>query len=109
MGKSMSNTAVMEPVTLQQALLFTILTLAIYTMWITAAYADPVGAVVCAAAGFIYGDAGRGLATIGVIMIGIGATLGRVSWGLAVTVGIGMSIIFNAGGIVLLLTGKQGC
>ncbi len=55
-----------------------------------------MGFVLCYVVGFIYGNLGRGLATLAIIIIGVGATLGKVSWGLAITVGIGIAIVFNA-------------
>jgi type IV secretory pathway VirB2 component (pilin) len=73
-----------------------------------AAIATPMGAVLCAVVGFIYGNLGRGLATIAVIIVGAGATLGKVSWGLAVTVAVGISVIFNAGNIVTLIGTNSG-
>lgn len=56
----------------------------------------PMGEVLCDVVGFIYGNLGRGLATIAVIVLGIGALLGKTSWGIAITVSIGISVIFNA-------------
>ena len=62
----------------------------------TPAEDTPMGDVLCAVVGFFYGNLGRGLATLGIIVVGVGALLGKVSWGMAATVGIGISIIFNA-------------
>ena len=71
------------------------------------AHADPeqtaMGNVLCKVVDMVYGNLGRGLATLAVIIIGVGATLGKVSWGLAITVGVGISVIFNAENIVDLL------
>jgi type IV secretory pathway VirB2 component (pilin) len=78
-----------------------------------------MGAVLCDIADWvIYGNLGRGLAVLAVIIIGVGACLGKVSWGLALTIGIGISIVFGAPGIVtaivtsiapLSLVGIAGC
>lgn len=46
------------------------------------------------------GNTGKGLATIAITVIGIGALLGKVSWGMAIIVGIGVDIVFGAAGIV---------
>jgi type IV secretory pathway VirB2 component (pilin) len=69
----------------------------------------PMGMVLCRVVDFMYGNLGRGLATLGIITLGIGALLGKVTWGMALTVGIGISVIFNAEAIVsLLLCGNSG-
>lgn len=69
----------------------------------------PMGIVLCNIVDFIYGNMGRGLATIAIIVVGVGATLGKVSWGLAITVAVGISVIFNAPTIAdALLAGTGG-
>ncbi len=60
----------------------------------------PMGAALCAVSGWFTGNTGKGLATIAITVIGIGALLGKVSWGMAIIVGIGIAIIFGAAGIV---------
>src|SRR6478609_5491431 len=60
----------------------------------------PMGKVLCTAAGWFTGNTGKGLATIAITVIGIGALLGKVSWGMAIIVGIGVAIVFGAAGIV---------
>jgi type IV secretory pathway VirB2 component (pilin) len=56
----------------------------------------PMGAVLCTIVPWFAGNVGKGLAVIAVITIGIGALNGKVSWGLAILVGIGVAIIFSA-------------
>ena len=60
----------------------------------------PMGNVLCTVAGWFTGNTGKGLATIAITVIGIGALLGKVSWGMAMIVGIGVAIVFGAAGIV---------
>ena len=60
----------------------------------------PMGNVLCTAAGWFTGNTGKGLATIAITVIGIGALLGKVSWGMAMIVGIGVAIVFGAAGII---------
>jgi type IV secretion system protein VirB2 len=60
----------------------------------------PMGDVLCTVTGWFTGNTGKGLATIAITVIGIGALLGKVSWGMAIIVGIGVAIIFGAAGIV---------
>lgn len=73
------------------------------------AVVTPMGTVLCDIVYMIYGNLGRGLATLAIIIVGVGATLGKVSWGLAITVAIGISVIANAGTIMFMLTGASGC
>jgi len=60
----------------------------------------PMGNVLCTVVNWFTGNTGKGLATIAVTIIGIGALLGKVSWGMAIIVGIGVAIVFGAAGIV---------
>jgi type IV secretion system protein VirB2 len=60
----------------------------------------PMGNVLCTVVLWFTGNTGKGLATIAITVIGIGALLGKVSWGMAIIVGIGVAIIFGAAGIV---------
>lgn len=60
----------------------------------------PMGYVLCTVATWFLGNTGKGLAVIAITIIGIGALLGRVSWGMAILVGIGVAIVFGAPGIV---------
>lgn len=98
----------------RQALLFSLLAIGIYILLMNPAFAvgtpTPMGTVLCAVVQMIYGNLGRGLATLAIVIVGIGATLGKVSWGLAITVAVGISIIFNATAIANLLgAGISGC
>jgi len=65
----------------------------------------PMEEVLCNMVGWITGTTGRALATIAIIIIGIGALLGKVSWGVALIVAIGVAMIFGAGTLVGLLGG----
>ena len=60
----------------------------------------PMGNVLCIVAGWFTGNTGKGLATIAITVIGVGALLGKVSWGMAMIIGIGVAIVFGAAGIV---------
>ena len=66
-----------------------------------AAGADtPMGKVLCTVVNWFTGNTGKGLATLAISVIGIGALLGKVSWGMAIIVGMGVAIVFGAAGIV---------
>lgn len=69
----------------------------------------PMSNVLCDVVGFFHGNMGRGLASLAVIMVGVGALLGKVSWVMAVTVGIGISVMFGANALTCLLTGYRPC
>lgn len=66
------------------------------------AFADenPLGKVLCNIVGFITGTTGKAIATIAIIIVGVGALMGKVSWGMAIIVGLGVAIIFGAGTLV---------
>jgi len=55
-----------------------------------------VGNSICWIADNFEGNAGRGIATIGISTIGILALIGRVTWTQAIVVGTGCSVIFGA-------------
>ena len=59
-----------------------------------------MGNVLCSVARWFTGNTGKGLATIAITVIGVGALLGKVSWGMAMIVGIGVAIVFGAAQIV---------
>lgn len=70
---------------------------------------SPMGNVICLIIGIIYGNLGRGLAVLAVIIVGVGATIGKVSWGLAMTVAIGIGTVFGAVPLVaFLISGNSG-
>jgi len=52
--------------------------------------------VICMIYNIVRGDLGRAVASMGVLAVAFGATLGKVSWGLAITVAVGISLIFQA-------------
>jgi type IV secretion system protein VirB2 len=68
----------------------------------------PMGNVLCSVAGWFTGNTGKGLATIAITVIGIGALLGKVSWGMAIIVGVGVAIVFGAAGIVSAMNAGAG-
>ena len=62
-----------------------------------------MGAVLCLVICIIMGQFGRGLATLGIIFLGIAATIGKISWGLALVVVVGISVMFSAPAIMAIL------
>ncbi len=59
-----------------------------------------IGNVLCNVVGWFTGPVGQGIATLAIIVIGVGALMGKVSWGMAIIVGIGVAVIFGAPTIV---------
>ena len=57
---------------------------------------SPMEQVLCTILLIILGDAGRGIATLAVMGMGFGAMMGKVSWGQAMTVAVGVGIMFGA-------------
>lgn len=51
---------------------------------------------VCTIVNVLTGKVGRAVATVGIIFLGIGAFFGKVNWGLAIIVAIGVMGIFGA-------------
>lgn len=64
-----------------------------------------IAEVLCGVVGWFIGPVGKGIATLGIIVLGIGALMGKVSHGMAITVGVGVATIFGAESIVDELTG----
>lgn len=60
----------------------------------------PIGAIYCLVAGWMTGNTGKGIATIAVTIIGIGALLGKVSWGMALIVGLGIALVFGSAALI---------
>lgn len=78
----------------------------------TVAYASGVGSTIGDAlcnipAEIITGTIGRAIATIGVITLGLGALLGRITWGQALIVATGIAVLFGAASIVDIVS-KDG-
>jgi type IV secretory pathway VirB2 component (pilin) len=60
----------------------------------------PIAKVLCTVVGWFTGAVGKGIATLAIIVIGVGALMGKVSWGMAIIVGVGVAVIFGAEQIV---------
>lgn len=95
----------------QRQLVLALLACVMLLAFAQSAYAGtdtPMGVVLCNIVKMVYGNLGRGLACLAVIIIGVGATLGKTSWGLALTVAVGIAVIFNAHQVVDYLDGEEG-
>lgn len=65
---------------------------------------NPISDTLCKVVGWFNGPVGGGIATLAIMVVGIGALMGKVSWGMAIIVGLGVAIIFGADTIVELLS-----
>jgi type IV secretory pathway VirB2 component (pilin) len=63
----------------------------------------------CKVVKMVTGGIGGAIATLAIIVIGIGALMGKVSWGMAIIVGLGVGIVFGADQLVTMLGGKNVC
>lgn len=100
----------------RRMMLATLLSMAFMALLSSAAFAamgpydTTMGNSVCFITGVImFGNAGRAIATIAVITIGISAMLGRVSWGTALIVATGIAITFGAYNLAGMLGAGGTC
>ena len=68
-----------------------------------AAYATPPNAIeqaLCNVVVLMTSTTGKAIATIAVIVVGLGALMGKISWGMALIVALGIALVFGAASIV---------
>lgn len=75
----------------------------------SAASGDTIADVLCTVVAWFTGNVGKGIATLAIIIIGVGALMGKVSWGMAIIVGVGVAVIFGASQLVDDLGGQGSC
>ena len=91
-------------------LIFCLLTFTFYILSSSQAYATPMQEVLCTILGWLMGNLGLGLATIAIASVGIGALIGKASWGMVMTVAVGISVLFGSVTIVQAVgIGFPGC
>jgi type IV secretion system protein VirB2 len=64
------------------------------------AHANAIETVFCNVVGALTGTTGAAIATVAVIAVGVGALLGKISWGMALIVAVGIALVFGASSIV---------
>lgn len=72
-----------------------------------AAGTDPLSRTLCLVVGWFTGRMGQAIATLGILVLGIGAMMGKVSWQMALTVAFGVSVMFSGARVVELLTDRN--
>jgi len=70
---------------------------------------DPIGRQLCDIAGWFKGPTGRGIATIAIVVLGIAAFFGKVTWGMALMFAIGIFAIFGSSEIIAAVSSGTGC
>jgi type IV secretion system protein VirB2 len=65
--------------------------------------------IICGAVNQLTGTIGRSIAILIIISLAISLFLGKVSWGMAIAVAVGMGILFGAKDVVNLLAGGTAC
>lgn len=71
--------------------------------------ADPIGKKLCDIAGWFKSSTGRGIATIAIVVLGISAFFGKVTWGMALMFAIGIFAIFGSSEIIAAVSSGTGC
>lgn len=70
--------------------------------------APAIHTVFCRIFAVMQGSVGASLATIAVCMLGFGAMLGKVQWSTALTVTIGLIVLFSASSILTVMYARNG-
>lgn len=63
--------------------------------------------VFCNVVSLLTGTTGKAVATVAIIAVGVGALLGKISWGMALIVAVGVALVFGAASIVDALGGDS--
>lgn len=69
---------------------------------------DSISAALCTVIGWFHGTVGAAIATLAIIVFGVGALMGKVSPGMGLVVTSGIATIFGAGDIASLLGASGG-
>lgn len=69
---------------------------------------NAIANVVCNVVKQLTGPIGQAISTVAVIFIGIGLFMGKISWGLALGIAIGMAMLFGAENVVGWISGNTG-
>lgn len=91
-------------------LLFMVLGFAIITMSMdslaTSSVGDPVGAALCNVILIFRGNTARGIAVVGIIVLGIQTLRGKLQWEVALVIVAAIIILFKAPDIVSMVSGS---
>lgn len=62
----------------------------------------PIGNVFCTTVGWMSGNLGVGIETIALLILGILALMGKISWQMAIIDAIGVAVLFGAAQLVAM-------
>jgi type IV secretory pathway VirB2 component (pilin) len=110
MSKKIAVAASVDMKMVRNFSLLTLLTLGIYLILLSSfAFATGsttfagVAEVICDVTALLIFDVGRGIATLSIIALGVAAMYGKATWAQAVTLAMGIGIIFGALSLAPLL------
>ena len=63
----------------------------------------------CPLVEILTGPVAQAVATVGVVVIGMGALIGRVQWTQVILVAVGVAVIFGAPGLIAAVDGASSC
>jgi type IV secretion system protein VirB2 len=91
---------------------FLALTLALTVMYVpmeamAANTPNAIERLFCNVVSMLTGPTGKAIATIAIIVVGLGALMGKVSWGMALIVALGVALVFGAASIVNAIAGAD--
>jgi len=66
---------------------------------------NAISDILCNAVDLISGGIGKSIAILIIISLAIALFLGKVSWGMAIAVAVGMGILFGAEGMITVISG----
>ena len=82
--------------------------LLLFVCKIAAADVTSVESAMCAGYKVFNGPLGKTFAIFAIVALGVGFFLGKVSWGMAIAVALGIGSIFGAPALVKAITGGTG-
>ncbi len=89
------------------ALILASIVISVPDMSFAAGNTTAISNVVCNIVNQLQGPVARGVAAFGIIFLGFSLFLGKISWGVALALGIGLGAIFGAQQIVGLISGDS--
>ncbi|MCI5123111.1 MAG: hypothetical protein D3925_01200 [Candidatus Electrothrix sp. AR5] len=84
---------------------FTLMVVALPELSIAASFLEKT---MCQGVEMLESDAGRALAITAIIILGLAALMGKISWGLGIMVVLGIALLFGASEIVNQVQGGSG-
>ena len=86
--------------------IFAVFTLMVFALPDSILAANSLNQAMCKGVEMLKSDAGKALAITAVIILGLAALMGKISWGLGIMVVLGIALLFGAGDIVNTIGGE---